>query len=87
MKYAHRTTVENIQETHTNSIETEKYTARYGAVSAEDGSMSWTSKRNTVRERRTVICKLIFSPDSTGRMKPKIVSAVTMKLGKMIVIM
>ena len=35
------------------------------------GSKSATSNWNTARERRIVTSSEIFSPDSTGRMKPR----------------
>ena len=74
-----------MHETQTRAIDTAKYTARNGKCSEEDGSLSCTSSRKTVVERRTVTCKEIFSPEYAGRTKPTKVNKFIKKHGKMMV--
>lgn len=52
------------------SIDREKNTAMIGIDSEVGGVISDTMPRNTVTERRFVICSVIFSPHSGGIVKP-----------------
>lgn len=52
-------------------IEMDNYAPSTGMASGVGGRVSPTMSRKTTSARRIVISRLTFSPDSTGRKKPR----------------